>query len=122
MKRFAVIVAIVALAACHRQEKTTMLVKTGSGDAQRGKQAINKYGCTACHDIPGVSGPQGSVGPPLTKMGSRSYIAGKFQNTPETMIQWLQNPQGMDPQNAMPNLGVTPADARDITAYLESLQ
>ena len=122
MKQFVIVVAIVALAACHRQEKGATMVQSGGGDAQHGKELISKYGCTACHEIPGVEGPQGAVGPPLTKMGARSYIAGKFPNTPETMIQWLQNPQGMDPANAMPNLGVTQADARDLTAFLESLK
>jgi len=69
-----------------------------------------------------MPGPQGSVGPPLGRIGARSLIAGKFQNSPEIMTQWLQNPQAMDPASSMPNLGVAPADARDITAYLESLK
>jgi len=42
-----------------------------------------------------------------------------FQNR---SVQWLQNPQRMDPQNAMPNLGVTALDARDMTAYLQRLR
>lgn len=81
---------------------------------------IEKYGCTACHSIPGVNGPKGMVGPPLEHIGSRGYIAGKFANTPDTMARWIQNPQALDPQNAMPNLGITPEEAKEIAAYLES--
>jgi cytochrome c1 len=38
------------------------------------------------------------------------------------MMKWLQNPQALDPNNAMPNLGVTPKDSGDITAYLYTLK
>jgi cytochrome c1 len=33
-------------------------------------------------------------------------------------MQWLQDPQAIRPQTAMPNLGVGEEDARDIAAYL----
>ncbi len=62
------------------------------------------------------------IGPPLDKMAMRGYIAGKVPNSPANMTQWLQNPQSIDPGNAMPNLGLTPVDARDITAYLFTLK
>ena len=62
------------------------------------------------------------VGPPLDHIASRQIIAGKVQNTPQNMMQWLQNPQAMSPNNSMPNLGVTPADARDLTAFLMRLK
>jgi cytochrome c len=62
------------------------------------------------------------VGPPLDKMAERTFIGGKIQNTPQNMMQWLQNPQAFDPGNAMPNVGVTPNDARDITAFLFTLK
>ncbi len=99
------------LAACNR-----------GSDPQRGKDAIQRYGCTACHVIPGVSGPKGMVGPSLDHMASRSTIAGKFANNPQTMTKWLQNPPAFDPQTSMPDVGVTPADSRDITAYLYTLK
>ena len=109
------------VAACHRQEKVQNAAMTG-GDAGRGEAAILRYGCTACHSIPGIKGPRGMVGPPLEHMASRGFIAGNYQNTPQNLAQWLQNPQAMDPENAMPNLGVTPEDARDIAAYLYTLK
>jgi cytochrome c1 len=62
------------------------------------------------------------VGPSLDHIGTRTYIAGKLQNNAQNMAKWLQNPQAFDPNNAMPNLGVTPDDARDITAFLDTLK
>jgi hypothetical protein len=38
------------------------------------------------------------------------------------MVRWLRNPQTYDPDGAMPDLGVTERDARDIAAYLATLK
>ncbi|HEV7923034.1 MAG TPA: c-type cytochrome [Thermoanaerobaculia bacterium] len=113
------LVMLVLLAAACKQPETPA---TPAGDAKRGQQLMTHYGCNSCHLIPGVSGPRGMVGPPLDHMAGRQFIAGKFPNTPPTMSQWLQNPQSLDPRNAMPNLGVTANDARDMAAYLSTLQ
>jgi len=91
-------------------------------DDTRAKTLIENYGCTACHSIPGVPGPKGMVGPPLDHIGSRTVIAGKFPNNPDTMARWIRNPQALDPQNAMPNLGVTDVDAKEMARYIESLK
>jgi len=93
-----------------------------NGDVTRGKALMNQYGCGTCHDIPGVEGAHGMVGPPLSKMALRQTIAGKFPNTPDTMAKWLENPQALNPLTSMPNMGVTPADARDMTAFLDTLK
>jgi cytochrome c2 len=91
------------------------------GDPQRGQQAIERYQCGACHDIPGVPGARGMVGPPLGNVANRSIIGGRLPNTPDNLSHWIQDPQGVDPGNAMPNLGVSAGEARDMTAYLYSL-
>jgi cytochrome c1 len=62
------------------------------------------------------------VGPPLSGIADRSYIAGVLTNSPEHMIQWLRNPQAVDDKTAMPNMNVTEKDARDIAAYLYTLR
>ena len=115
MKRLAIVVLL--LAAC-RGESTPPVI----GDAAHGKQLVPQYGCTACHDIPGVTGPRGMVGPPLTHFAARQLIAGKLPNTPENLVKYLQNPQAADPQNAMPNLGLTADQSKDIAAFLYTLQ
>jgi cytochrome c1 len=76
----------------------------------------------SCHDIPGVVGAAIPVGPPLARMGLRSFIGGVLENTPENMVRWLRTPQAFVPDGAMPNLGVSVRDARDMAAYLRSLR
>ena len=102
---------------CTRETK----LSTG-GDANRGKAAIDKYGCNACHVIPGIPGPKGMVGPSLDHFAARAFIAGKFANNPDTLVKWLQNPPAFDPNTTMPNMGITDPDSRDIAAYLYTLK
>jgi cytochrome c2 len=40
---------------------------------------------------------------------------------PDNLVKWLRQPQNVVPGNAMPDMGVTPQDARDIAAYLYTL-
>jgi len=91
------------------------------GSPQRGEMLVSRYGCAACHVMPGEA-PRGLVGPPLSHFGSRSYIAGLFPNQPIDLQQWLQHPQSMKPGTAMPNLGMSERDARDVAAYLATLK
>jgi cytochrome c1 len=94
-----------------------------SSEAQkRGSDLISANGCGTCHTIPGITGARGNVGPPLNKIGTRVFIAGVLRNNPENMVRWLKNPQAVVPGNAMPDMHLTDAQARDITAYLVELQ
>ena len=93
-----------------------------NADAGRGRAAIRRYGCGSCHSIPGITGAGGLVGPPLGQIASRVYIAGVLPNEPDNMIRWIQNPPSVDEKTAMPNMGVTARDARDIAAYLYTLR
>jgi len=88
------------------------------GSVARGEQAFASYGCGGCHALSGAVQAQGKVGPPLTGVSQRGIIGGRLENRPDNMRRWIQDPQGVSPGTAMPNLNVTPADARDLTAYL----
>jgi cytochrome c2 len=92
------------------------------GDPQRGAALIRAAGCGACHVVPGVNDASGLVGPPLTQMARRVYIAGLLRNTPDNMIHWLRSPQSVLPGNAMPDMGLSDDQARDVTAYLYTLR
>ena len=91
------------------------------GNADEGKKAILVYGCGACHTIPGVSEARGMVGPPLTAFAKRSFIAGQVPNAAEYLVRWIMKPQEIEPGTAMPDLGVGEKPARDIAAYLYTL-
>lgn len=90
-------------------------------DAAAGRRAIDKYLCATCHRIARVTGADKDVGPPLDGLARRRYIAGSLLNTPESLARWLEHPQLVRPGSAMPELGVSAADARDIAAFLYTL-
>lgn len=92
------------------------------GNADRGKNTIAVMGCGSCHHIPGVAGAVGLVGPPLDNVAQRGMIAGELPNTPENMVRWIRDPQSVEPNTAMPNLGVDEQSARDIVTYLYSIR
>ena len=121
-----VLLATVSLAACDFGTEQRVTAKQASamtgGDVARGRAAIRTYGCGSCHTIPGVSGANGLVGPPLAGIGKRVYVAGVLQNTPQNLVRWVSDPKAVDEKTAMPNLGVTERDARDIAAYLYTLK
>jgi cytochrome c len=118
--RLAVILAFAAVAGCTRRNADAHVVAGGNGD--RGRGLIREYGCGSCHTIPGVRGAESYVGPNLDGIASRSYIAGVLPNDPENMVRWIQNPQAIDAKTAMPFLGVSERDARDIAEYLYRLK
>jgi cytochrome c len=91
------------------------------GDPDRGRADIQRRPCGGCHEIPGVAGAQGRVGAPLTHFASRAFIAGRVNNTPDNLIQWIEDPHTIDKDNAMPPMGIGEAEARDIAAYLYTL-
>jgi cytochrome c len=101
-----------------REEAVTL---TG-GNPDSGMAAIGRYGCGSCHDIPGIRSARGTVGPPLGRIAVRTYLAGRLSNTPANMMQWIQHPQHVERGTAMPEMGVTEVEARDITAFLYTLR
>jgi cytochrome c2 len=92
------------------------------GDAARGRQLAAQYQCGRCHAIPGVASARGTLAVSLASFGRRSYIAGHVPNTDELLQRWLVDPPALVPGTTMPAMGVTPADARDLAAYLRSLR
>lgn len=86
--------------------------------AERGHDLIVQNGCGTCHRIGGVERANGDVGPSLRKFQANPRLAGRLPNNPNEVVRWLLNPQAIDPTTIMPNLGLTPGQARDIANYL----
>jgi len=89
---------------------------------RRGRIALQQYACVACHRIPGITGHEARVGPPLAGIASRTMLGGVLSNSPDNMVRWIREPQQASPLTAMPDLGVTERDARDMAAYLSTLR
>jgi cytochrome c1 len=86
--------------------------------AERGHDLIVEKGCGTCHTIGGVERADGDVGPRLVDFRRKRRIAGRLPNNPDAVVRWLLDPQAVKPTTLMPNLHLTPQQARDIAAYL----
>ena len=131
MKKLALAFALLAAVACQKETAQTTTPAPAApaggavaqgGDAEKGKMLIQQYGCMTCHIVPGIDGPRGMVGPSLEAFASRPMILNKVPNDEKNLVVYLQNPQQVDPQTAMPNLGLSEPDARAIASYLHTLK
>ncbi len=114
---FAVAVALALAGAAHAQQ----------GDASRGEHKFVE--CAACHSVePGVN----NVGPSLAGLFGRKagtladfrYSAAMRKSgitwTPQTLDEYIADPQKRIPANRMPYAGLPDAAARaDLIAYLQ---
>lgn len=88
----------------------------------RGQALLAQYQCGSCHAIPAVEAARGVAGPPLAAFGRRSYIAGQVPNRHDALTRWIVDPSALVPGTTMPSMGVSNDDARDMAAYLLSLE
>jgi cytochrome c1 len=93
-----------------------------AADPRQGQRLLAQYQCGSCHAIPGVAASRGLQGPSLAAFGRRSYIAGRIPNNADTLARWIAMPAALVPDTTMPSMGVSPAEARAMAAYLETLR
>ncbi|HEX2986762.1 MAG TPA: cytochrome c oxidase subunit II [Chloroflexota bacterium] len=89
-----------------------------------GMNGFPSSACAGCHTIRGTKAG-GNRAPDLTHVGSRRYIAaGTLENSPENLIRWISDPQGVKQGNFMPYLGLDPNSefVRSTAAYLWNLK
>jgi cytochrome c2 len=110
MHRLILMLPLFVMAACSQADEHV-----------RAKQLIAEH-CAACHQVPGVSGANGRVGPSLAGIARQQIIAGHFANAPATLARWIEAPQEMLPGNAMPDMQLSHEQAVEITAYLYTLE
>jgi len=115
------IIALAALIVAGCSNEPTPRIEVAGGDPKAGKLLLEQYSCGTCHEIPGVATAVGRTGPALTSFAQHVYVAGKFPNTPEWLVRWIQDPPALSPQTAMPDLDVSEANARHMAAYLYGL-
>jgi cytochrome c len=113
-----VVVGVLGMSLSTTMRKEQIAVALTGGDASRAPPLLRRYGCAGCHNIPGIPGADGLVGPPLGDLRQRVFIAGKLPNTADNLVKWIVAPTIIHPASAMPNTGVSESEARDIAAYL----
>lgn len=109
----------VAMVAC--ADKADAPRPLAQADATQGLALIERHGCAACHAIPGVRWPQGRTGGNLAGVGARPMIAGRLPNQPEVMAAFVRDAPALLPDTGMPPMPLTDAEARDVAAYLYTL-
>ena len=57
----------------------------------------------------------------LAGFGARPFIAGRLPNQPGVLTRWLIDAPSLDPGTAMPPMPLNQAQARDVAAYLYTL-
>jgi cytochrome c len=120
--RAIIVIAFVAVMGCTARDASYGARQVPGGNASNGRTYMAAAGCGSCHMIPGVANARGMVGPSLEHFAQRSFIAGEVPNTADNLVRWIVNPPAIEPRTAMPVLGVTPTQARDIAAYLYQLR
>lgn len=90
-------------------------------DPAEGLRLIERHGCAACHAIPGVRWPQGRTGGALAGIGARPMIAGRLPNQPQVMATFVRDAPSLAPDTGMPSMPLTETEARDVAAYLYTL-
>ena len=87
-----------------------------------GEQTFKADGCADCHTIRGTAA-NGTVGPDLTHVGSRTTLGAlTLPNDSADLARWLRDPQHVKPGNRMPDLNLPRRDVDALVAYLEGLK
>lgn len=102
-------------------DKTDPPRTIAGADADNGLVVMQRVGCASCHVIPGVRWPRGLAGPSLEGFADSPMIGGQFPNRPDVLVAWLRDAPSMAPATAMPAMPLTESEARDVAAYLYTL-
>jgi mono/diheme cytochrome c family protein len=82
------------------------------GDHRRGRLAFVSVGCGTCHFVPDIELKE------QKKLGQHDFAGLADRMSAADIATFLGNPHSRYPDGRMPRLPVTPAEARDIAAYL----
>lgn len=98
-----------------------------AGSLEREGAEIFANTCTACHAVNGTdAAPEDDstlAGPNLTHFASRTTFAGAlFENTPDNLRNWIDNPPAMKPGSTMPDYGLSGEQIDAVVAYLQTLE
>lgn len=105
------------------------LEAVGKGNVRNGKNLVEKYGCTGCHEIEGVE-DRGENGSELTRIGDihisrldfgELEVPREQRTVPNWLYNKMRNPRMFKDDLKMPDYSFGDEDAEAITTYLLSL-
>jgi cytochrome c oxidase subunit 2 len=98
--------------------KTTQAASLNAPQRQGGELFL-RAGCGGCHSISGTEA-RGSIGPSLTKLGTRRMLAaGALPMSEDNIARFIAHGPEIKPGNKMPPFMMfNPAELRALSAYL----
>lgn len=104
------------------QQQLVIPPQPTTGLAAEGMQDFKVMTCSNCHTIRGTFATA-RIGPDLTHVASRQTLAaGRLDNTPSNLAEWLEEPDHVKPRCNMPNLHLSRQQNQALVAYLETLK
>jgi cytochrome c oxidase subunit 2 len=89
---------------------------------RRGQQIFLTTTCAQCHTVNGTNA-SGRVGPNLTHVASKPYIASaSLANDRENLASWISDPQAIKPGIRMPMNTYSTEDLNALVDYIQSLK
>jgi cytochrome c oxidase subunit 2 len=91
-------------------------------EQERGRAFFTSRACGACHTVRGTEAG-GNIGPDLTHVGGRRYIAaGVLPTTRGSLAAWIADPQTIKPGNNMPLVPMPAEELKAVSAWLTALR
>ncbi|MBP0445402.1 cytochrome c oxidase subunit II [Roseomonas sp. SSH11] len=91
-------------------------------EEDEGRRILESKACGACHTVRGTQAA-GNLGPDLTHVGSRQFIAaGMLPTTRGSLAAWVADPQSIKPGSNMPMVPLTADELQAVSAYLTRLR
>ena len=120
---FVLLMFFLALTACNwfRDFDFARGARVTGGDPEAGRKKLSMRACGSCHFIPGVPRAEGKSAPSLAGWSGRRTFLNNVPKTPAELEKWLDKPSHRKPGTNMPDIVLSPQDARDMTAYLFSI-
>lgn len=88
----------------------------------RGRDVFMSQDCARCHTVRGT-GARGTVGPDLTHVGSRRFIAaGTLANNRGNLAGWIVDPRALKPGTVMPPTRLPPDELQALLTWMETLK
>jgi mono/diheme cytochrome c family protein len=106
-------------------DETPAKLDLAGADAARGRKLMEMRACASCHAFTGVPTLAGATPAKPDEKGLAAGIAlapdlrfTRDRLRPDALLAWVTSPKAIKPDTVMPDFDLTPADARDIAAYI----
>jgi cytochrome c oxidase subunit 2 len=105
-----------------RRAQVSPAVAPTTREQQDGRKIFSEKACGSCHTVRGTSSAA-TVGPDLTHVGGRHYIAaGMIETSRGSLAAWIADPQTIKPGNNMPMVPLNADEINAVSDYMASLK